>query len=171
MWRPRKKLKYFLTPLAIVSVIYIVYQLVIFNKLTVYSNSNKPVTTKVLGTHKYHIRLYQRTGRNQFQCLFSRELIDYELVNDNYCDCTDGTDEPGTNACPGKTFFCTSQATYRNYKKIISSNKVNDGVCDCCDGSDEYLNKKISPHLDRKLQMKLGRYLPPCPVLCTYEDE
>jgi hypothetical protein len=58
-------------------------------------------------------------------------------INDNYCDCKDGTDEPGTSACSdsfGARFICENKA----HKSIsIPSSRVGDGICDCCDGSDE----------------------------------
>jgi hypothetical protein len=32
---------------------------------------------------------------NDFTCLTSGEKISWEFVNDDYCDCKDGSDEPG----------------------------------------------------------------------------
>ncbi|KAK1411059.1 hypothetical protein QVD17_37603 [Tagetes erecta] len=55
-------------------------------------------------------------------------------LNDDFCDCSDGTDEPGTSACPAGKFYCRN--TGHNPVSIFSS-RVNDGICDCCDGSDE----------------------------------
>ena len=56
-------------------------------------------------------------------------------LTDDYCDCDDGSDEPGTSACPNSLFFCAN----KGYKsKDVFSSMVNDGVCDCCDGSDEW---------------------------------
>ncbi|RHY07891.1 hypothetical protein DYB25_009682 [Aphanomyces astaci] len=58
--------------------------------------------------------------------------LDSSKLNDNYCDCTDGSDDEWlTGACGVGDFTCTLSQVR------ISSSWVFDGVCDCCDGSDE----------------------------------
>ena len=68
-------------------------------------------------------------------------------MNDDYCDCPDGSDEPGTSACAGiehaalaiRGYWCENKAGYSGMYLPLS--RVNDGICDyelCCDGSDEF---------------------------------
>jgi len=76
--------------------------------------------------------LYKGT---EFKCKDGSKILTINKLNDDYCDCNDGSDEPGTSACPNGKFYCEN----KGFKGLnISSSKVNDGICDCCDGSDEY---------------------------------
>lgn len=68
-----------------------------------------------------------------FTCDNGRVIRD-SAVNDDYCDCQDGSDEPLTNACENGSFICKNLGA----KPVtLPSSRVGDGICDCCDGSDE----------------------------------
>ncbi|EFO26185.1 hypothetical protein LOAG_02299 [Loa loa] len=77
---------------------------------------------------------FYATGET-FACVDNSKSIPFSQVNDDYCDCPDGSDEPGTSACPNAKFHCLN----RGFKPDdLPSNRVNDQICDCCDGSDEW---------------------------------
>uniref|UniRef100_A0A224XAH6 Glucosidase 2 subunit beta n=1 Tax=Panstrongylus lignarius TaxID=156445 RepID=A0A224XAH6_9HEMI len=71
-----------------------------------------------------------------FTCFDGTLRLPFVFVNDDYCDCQDGSDEPGTSACPNGRFYCQNVG-YIPHE--LPSSRVNDGVCDCCDASDEYV--------------------------------
>eukprot|EP00965_Chrysotila_dentata_P065481 2170177-Pleurochrysis_carterae.AAC.4 len=84
-------------------------------------------------------------GADAFVC--DGRALPPALLDDDYCDCSDGSDEPGTSACAGvgsieKGSKSKGLATFRCANKphqpsFIYASRVGDGVCDCCDGSDE----------------------------------
>ncbi|KAI1329509.1 glucosidase II beta subunit-like protein [Xylariaceae sp. FL0255] len=101
--------------------------------------------------------------KETFTCIAHPSIVlKASQVNDNTCDCPDGSDEPGTAACAlldrlspvqplpaslsGSTnttnalpgFWCENKGHIGAYVPFMY---VNDGVCDydlCCDGSEEY---------------------------------
>jgi len=77
--------------------------------------------------------------QDAFSCDTPAKTLPLTAVNDDYCDCDDGSDEPGTSACAGRShqlpgFYCSNLGSA---PKSIHLSMVDDGVCDCCDGSDE----------------------------------
>ncbi|CAH8630970.1 unnamed protein product [Schistosoma rodhaini] len=77
---------------------------------------------------------FYKVGQS-FTCLDGSSAISWWQVNDDYCDCRDGSDEPGTSACLNGRFFCRDM----QYRPVyLPSAYVNDSICDCCDGGDEY---------------------------------
>lgn len=75
---------------------------------------------------------YRKTSAT-FTCRDNSATLNFSCVNDDYCDCRDGSDEPGTSACSGR-FICANKG-FRSTS--IPSSRVEDRICDCCDGSDE----------------------------------
>ncbi|KAK3492714.1 glucosidase II beta subunit-like protein-domain-containing protein [Neurospora hispaniola] len=104
-------------------------------------------------------------NKETFTCISNPSIVlKSSQVNDNSCDCPDGSDEPGTSACshldplspeqplPGSVtgttnttralpgFWCENKGHIGAYIPFMY---VNDGVCDhelCCDGTDEALH-------------------------------
>ena len=77
------------------------------------------------------------TGSVVFSCFDRKKSIPIESVNDNYCDCADGSDEPGTSSCAGTANPSTFKFACSGEVKSVFLSMVDDGLCDCCDGSDE----------------------------------
>lgn len=77
---------------------------------------------------------YSKYSADVFVC-DGDKILGRDELNDNFCDCLDGTDEPGTSSCSNAVFNCVNKG-YRMIK--LPSSRVGDGICDCCDGSDEF---------------------------------
>lgn len=102
----------------------------VISSFVIYAQSDVP---RPRGVSLSKASLYSPT--KDFTCFDGTVTIPFSYVNDDYCDCFDGSDEPGTSACLNGVFHCTN-AGHR--PQNIPSSRVNDGVCDCCDGTDEY---------------------------------
>lgn len=89
----------------------------------------------LIGVHPERRGHYDLSSDQFFKCLDGSGSIPLEFVNDDYCDCRDASDEPGTSACPHGQYFCANEGYTQ---RLIPSAWVNDGQCDCCDASDEY---------------------------------
>ena len=76
-------------------------------------------------------------NEKDFFCRDRSQKFPLQSFNDDYCDCNDGSDEPGTSACAGKVgslFYCKNKPIFESeeinsFSKRIYSSLVNDGVC------------------------------------------
>jgi hypothetical protein len=102
-----------------------------------------PATFSVRGADpKTYPRYFRAQQAGEFSCFFEGVMaatrVPFDRINDGYCDCDDGSDEPGTSACGvNGVFFCGNQGGTKESEQTIPAAMVEDGVCDCCDGSDE----------------------------------
>ena len=91
----------------------------------------------------YYINIYSSKRVQDAYLLFDFQCSNYPqkgILNDDYCDCPDGSDEPMTSACSHvlvgqKLFSCTATSTGDAIKLFPS--RIRDGVVDCHDESDE----------------------------------
>jgi hypothetical protein len=65
---------------------------------------------------------------HQFTCDSGAKKFDVARINDNYCDCADGSDEPGTSACSHTTavFHCANAGFF---SQDVPTSHVNDQIC------------------------------------------
>jgi len=112
----------------------------------------------VLGVAPSEMTNYQPNEMGLFACFDGELSITWSSVNDDYCDCNDGSDEPGTGACPNTRFYCVGQQQY------LPSSRINDGICDCCDGSDEWKKQTVREDVLQKHNFNV-KYAP-CGNVC-----
>lgn len=128
--------------------------------LAITNEASKRAAIKELQTRGVHpdYQKHYPPFVNTFTCLDgSRTDLKPTAVNDDYCDCVDGSDEPGTNACGNFKFYCSNAG---HVPGVLASNRVNDGICDtdvCCDGQDEYSGLVVCPKLCAALVQETKR--------------
>ncbi|KAH6788889.1 kinase C substrate [Perilla frutescens var. frutescens] len=93
-----------------------------------------------IGVHPLDVTYYDS---ELIKCKDGSKSFTRDRVNDDFCDCVDGTDEPGTSACPASKFYCKNTGST---PRFLFSSRVNDQICDCCDGSDEYDGAVLCPN-------------------------
>lgn len=73
-----------------------------------------------------------RYARDVLSCDGGKNVMNVDRMNDDYCDCKDGLDEPGTSSCASvvtsdTTFWCLNSG---HVSKRISLSRVDDGICE-----------------------------------------
>lgn len=159
----KQKLFVFFVLLLLSSILFLAYQLYFVNQLASSTemliaehhtdHHNGPTPKRVLesnpkrefvkGIRIRDIDRYTRIFVDQkFKCLDGTQEVAWERLNDDFCDCEDGTDETYTNACANGKFYCTKQLrhkTGRGQDVFVPTSRLNDGICDCkLDCSDEF---------------------------------
>lgn len=76
----------------------------------------------------FHLFLVEKSvsSSSKITCDGGKKTIKKEYINDDYCDCEDGTDEPGTSACANAKFYCKNTP---HLPLTIPSQWVDDGHC------------------------------------------
>ncbi|XP_050349616.1 uncharacterized protein LOC126773036 [Nymphalis io] len=120
----------------------------------------------IRGIYYADLKNYRPDSNKEFKCKTSHQKIPFERLNDDFCDCEDGTDEPSTTACPDGIFYCDTQSP-RKQSLSIPSSKVNDGICDCCDGSDEWMHSNSDKLLSQSSPKHYRFYVAKCPNNCN----
>lgn len=75
------------------------------------------------------LQKYDPNSATQFACLDGSKSVPWTAINDDYCDCPDGSDEPGTSACEGRSaarFYCKNEGFEEGW---VLASRVNDGIC------------------------------------------
>ncbi|XP_073140340.1 glucosidase 2 subunit beta isoform X2 [Henckelia pumila] len=79
------------------------------------------------------------SSRGTIKCKDGSKKFNKSQLNDDFCDCADGSDEPGTSACPNGKFFCKNTG---HAPLFLYSSRVNDGICEHKERIDEAEEKE-----------------------------
>eukprot|EP01111_Echinosteliopsis_oligospora_P003883 TRINITY_DN1608_c0_g1_i3.p1 TRINITY_DN1608_c0_g1~~TRINITY_DN1608_c0_g1_i3.p1 ORF type:complete len:370 (-),score=120.82 TRINITY_DN1608_c0_g1_i3:72-1181(-) len=134
---------------------------IFYLSIILYATSIETVISSTDGSTNTMIRGVPKAGQmylmlqDEFKCRSTTQIIPISRINDDYCDCSDGSDEPGTSACRQSTFYCPNEGYKGQY---VFSSVVNDGICDCCDGSDEWAKPGTCPNTCAVLGAELKKH-------------
>ena len=106
----RRRIWFYVFVVLIVALVFMLFQMISYKFINVgggshklkktFQTKNKPVFT-VLGVMASDLDRYKPNSAGVFTCLDQSMQMHFSRVNDDYCDCPmDGSDEPGTDACP-----------------------------------------------------------------------
>lgn len=158
----RRTIKSIAFALLTVGIIFCIYQVLMAKMIDEDDRERLSQLSGNVHNRKFGNLLQANSDDQHFICHPSGVKISINFINDDYCDCPDGSDETQTNACPEASFEC-----HHRFKIVrLPSSRVNDGICDCCDGSDEDESFKSPIKLNESIQKKIGIYLSPCPNVC-----
>lgn len=99
--------------------------------------NTRGLSPEALKQYNDHIIFDRPDSSPVFRCFDGSRQIPLNYINDDYCDCSDGSDEPGTSACvsrrsDAKEYQTASQFYCENLHhkpQYIPKWKVDDGIC------------------------------------------
>ncbi|OAY65376.1 Glucosidase 2 subunit beta [Ananas comosus] len=95
-------------------------------------------------------------------CRDGSKLFARDRLNDGFCDCPDGTDEPGTSACPEGKFYCKNIGDVPRY---LFSSFVNDRIC--ADGFPSKSRLDLEDLIMKLRGLKIAVIIQLCLAMCT----